>query len=108
MCLAMRTSRLDYAALPEAVSIVGLYRAGEKMRVIREASGFSKTKIRKLLVACGVDMRSIGRPGLGPPKKLTPIVILAELPRAVSRDPCPNCGVRGDVGCIHRPVGVWG
>lgn len=21
----------------------------------------------------------------------------------VSRDPCPRCGVRGDVGCRHRP-----
>jgi hypothetical protein len=24
------------------------------------------------------------------------------LPQADSRDPCPRCGVRGDVGCDHQ------
>ena len=24
--------------------------------------------------------------------------------RRVSRDPCPRCGVRGDIGCKHRRV----
>lgn len=23
---------------------------------------------------------------------------------AVDRDPCPRCGVRGDIGCAHRPL----
>ncbi|MFZ5749065.1 MAG: hypothetical protein ACOY45_15580 [Pseudomonadota bacterium] len=23
---------------------------------------------------------------------------------AISRDPCPRCGVRGDIGCRHRPA----
>lgn len=28
----------------------------------------------------------------------------AVLARKVRRDPCPRCGVRGDIGCKHRPV----
>lgn len=26
----------------------------------------------------------------------------AAISRAVSRDPCPKCGVRGDIGCRHK------
>lgn len=29
----------------------------------------------------------------------------AALARAVSRDPCPVCGTRMDVGCKHRRIG---
>lgn len=31
-----------------------------------------------------------------------PRAIVALVP--VQRDPCPNCGVRGDIGCKHQPV----
>lgn len=35
-------------------------------------------------------------------KKLTALEIEE---RVVSRDPCPKCGVRGDIGCKHQRVG---
>lgn len=30
--------------------------------------------------------------------------VKAEVPQAVSRDPCPRCGARGDFPCGHAPV----
>lgn len=27
-----------------------------------------------------------------------------QAPAPVDRDPCPRCGVRGDIGCSHRRV----
>ena len=34
-------------------------------------------------------------------RRTVPIVALGEY---VERDPCPRCGVRGDIGCRHRPA----
>ncbi|RYG88020.1 MAG: hypothetical protein EON59_05650 [Alphaproteobacteria bacterium] len=31
-----------------------------------------------------------------------PRQIEAEIPRPVFRDPCPRCGIRGDIGCEHH------
>lgn len=36
-----------------------------------------------------------------------PVVHMGKLPPRVDRDPCPRCGVRGDIGCRHR-VAPWG
>lgn len=75
------------------------------------AQGYSRNRIHhelhcsyatidKWIMAAGlVDdqeelRRNGGRVPVGPARQLT----------RVTRDPCPKCGVRGDLGCKHRPA----
>jgi len=42
--------------------------------------------------------------GNGAPKRTRPRIDDSKLGPRVSRDPCPRCGVRADIGCQHAPI----
>ena len=43
--------------------------------------------------------------GVGNPIRRSYAKIREDAPEPVTRDPCPRCGVRGDIGCSHLPAG---
>lgn len=90
------------AAIAEAAR---LYATGLKLKEIAERMGVQRPCITRRLQKAGI---------LPPPKKtglggrLRLYVSTAAdnddtPPPIVSRDPCPRCAVRADIGCRHRP-----
>lgn len=100
----MSPPRVAYAHLPEADRIVAMYLAAAPVASITGESGFSPFKIRKILRAREVKLRTVGRPGSGdkPADKPLPVEITPEW--HASRGTCWNCGARLDHGCPHHPL----
>lgn len=88
----MKPKKLFYHSIkPEmAREICAAYEAGEEVAAIANRHDVSPSAIYLHLQKAGVPLRSRAR-----------TMAMDDAPR-VSRDPCPYCGVRGDIGCRHR------
>lgn len=79
----------------DKAEICTAYQAGEQSKDIAKRWNISPAAIYNYLYRAGVPIRSHGT-------RLMASTPLENQPPRVSRDPCPYCGVRGDIGCRHR------
>lgn len=72
---------------------IQLYKDGHSQQRVADLLELPAPTIRRWLVAEGLVAHST--PQDGDKRPLSTF-------QTVSRDPCPKCGVRGDIGCKHR------
>ncbi len=99
---------LDLSSVTEANPLLDRLEAGRMIRV-EHTGNRRRVTVLALGLSTGWTVYARGRPRLfvgtaGPGETARPIEgFRGDLPpeRYLDRDPCPRCGVRGDLGCAH-------
>jgi hypothetical protein len=82
------------------------WKAGVEVKLIAQEFGVQNPAIWRALRKAGLLPPYAPKVPGGPGKPRAPKAVPEAGPAAplvlVERNPCPRCGVRGDVGCAHR------
>ena len=93
--------------MPRAEAMTAMYRRGVEVRDIAERFGVQSPAVWRALRRTGelppYKKLKTGRRAAGVCRESTSFQVLGE---RVSRDPCPRCGVRADIGCPCAPAAL--
>lgn len=86
---------------------VEMWLAGKSAGQIASVLGKSRSSVMSKISRLGLARHNLDALGLSGHSAFNPPMVKVKAAIPVSRDPCPRCGVRGDVGCKHTryPMG---
>lgn len=100
LSMAVRTTDAGWHP-HELEQLVALWEAGHTGAYIAGKLGKTRCSVLGKVRRLGLVRKAKAEPSNVTPLRPGPIVT-APVVETVNREPCPRCGVRGDVGCSHK------